>query len=139
MNKVLFQEEQCFNQWWLWLIIIGLFGTVIWPLVAFKTDIFSWTSIITIVFSLLMMLLFFILKLKTTITEEKISIHYYPFIKREWTWSELKTSNVIDYGFVGGWGITIWTGMGTVYNVRGSKGLHIKTDQKEYFIGTQKE
>jgi hypothetical protein len=29
--------------------------------------------------------------------------------------------------------------MGTVYNVRGSKGLHIKNDQKEYVIGTQKE
>ena len=78
-------------------------------------------------------------KLTTTITEEVIKIHFFPFLKREWKWTELQMVEVIDYGFVGGWGIRIWTGYGTVYNVRGSKGLHIKTDSKEYVIGTQKE
>jgi len=139
MNKVLFQETQKFKQWWLWLILIGVLGSVIWSLLAFENNVSSWVTVVSIAVASLIFILFLILKLKTSITEEKISIHYFPFLKREWNFSELKTAEVIDYGFVGGWGIRIWTGMGTVYNVKGSKGLHIKTDTKEYVIGTQKE
>lgn len=46
---------------------------------------------------------------------------------------------VINYGFVGGWGIRLWTKYGTVYNVSGNKGLFIKLKNgKTMVIGTQK-
>lgn len=143
MNKVLFQEEQRFNQWWLYIIIFITAIVIIATAVGATLESSGTVSAIVLILSSLFGLFFvesiFLMKLKTVITEEKISMHYYPFLKKEWKWSELKVAQVMDYGFVGGWGIRIWTGMGTVYNVRGSKGLHIKTDQKEYVIGTQKE
>ncbi|BAO55552.1 hypothetical protein [Nonlabens marinus] len=143
MNNILFQEEQKFNQWWLYLIVIGTIAIIIACAIAAVQSMESQIEVIAVVASCILGIIFmssiWIMKLKTSITEEKIHIHYYPFVKREWFWSDLKTAEVLDYGFVGGWGIRIWTGMGTVYNVRGSKGLHFKTGDKEYVIGTQKE
>jgi len=143
MNKILFQEEQKFNQWWLHLIILSTIVIIIASAVAAIQTMEDQLAIVGVIASCVLGVVFlssiWIMKLKTTITEEKIHIHYYPFVKREWLWSDLKMAKVMDYGFVGGWGIRIWTGMGTVYNVRGSKGLHFKTADKEYVIGTQKE
>lgn len=46
----------------------------------------------------------------------------------------------MNYGFVGGWGVRLWTAFGTVYNVRGKMGLAIKLkDGTKFLIGTQKE
>lgn len=142
-GKILFQETQKFTQWWLYLIVIATALTILFTTIAATAKVTDFIAIFAIVFAsligLIMMLSIFIMKLKTTITESDIQIYFYPLVKRKWNWSELKKAEIIDYGFVGGWGIRIWTGMGTVFNVRGSKGLHFKTDSKEYVIGTQKE
>jgi hypothetical protein len=143
-SKILFTERQRFNQWWLYLILIVTAIATIIPFVmilvqeGFDTSILTLTGVISILV-LLMIGCVLILRLETTITNEKLMIQFYPFLKKEWNWNEIKTAQVIDYGLVGGWGIRIWTGYGTVYNVSGSKGLHFKTDSKEYVIGTQKE
>ena len=45
----------------------------------------------------------------------------------------------VHYGFVGGWGIRFFTAYGTVYNMRGTKGLAINLEKgKKFLIGTQK-
>jgi hypothetical protein len=45
---------------------------------------------------------------------------------------------VIPYGFVGGWGMRLWTQYGTVYNVRGGKGLYVQLkNKKKFLVGTQ--
>ncbi|SCX88005.1 hypothetical protein SAMN05192588_0068 [Nonlabens sp. Hel1_33_55] len=139
MNKILFQEEQRFNQWWLWLILGIVFISVAVAIISLREKLTITDMILSIAVTAAIFGSLALFKLTTTITEENIKIHFFPFIKREWKWTELQIAEVIDYGFVGGWGIRIWTGYGTVYNVRGSKGLHIKTDSKEYVIGTQKE
>ena len=47
---------------------------------------------------------------------------------------------MINYGFVGGWGIRLFTDYGTVYNTRGNKGLALKLQNgKRLVIGTQRE
>ena len=47
---------------------------------------------------------------------------------------------MFDYGFVGGWGVRMWTKYGTVYNTKGSKGLLVELNNgKTFVIGTQKE
>lgn len=102
-------------------------------------DQFTSDKIIPSVISLGLLVLFLALKMTTTITDTEITVKYVPFVTRKWKWSELKTAKVIDYGFVGGWGIRVWTDYGTVYNVKGSKGLHIKIADKQYVIGTQNE
>lgn len=53
---------------------------------------------------------------------------------------DIKSAKVVNYGFVGGWGIRLWTAYGTVYNIKGNKGLAIELFNGEKFlIGTQKE
>ena len=55
-------------------------------------------------------------------------------------WYEIEKADVVNYGFVGGWGIRPWTKYGTVYNIRGNKGLAIALfDGQRFVIGTQKE
>ena len=52
----------------------------------------------------------------------------------------MKTYQIVDYGFVGGWGIRMGTKYGTVYNTRGKTGLALTLlNGTRYCIGTQKE
>ncbi len=140
-SKVLFQESQKFQQWWLWIIVIGL------VIVAASTFNYSEPlenqitvdKVILTITAVGILVLFLTLKLNTRITEDKIEVRYFPFVQKDFYWKELSSVQIIDYGFVGGWGIRIWTTYGIVYNVRGSKGLHIKIADKQYVIGTQKE
>lgn len=65
---------------------------------------------------------------------------FFPFVRKKVNWNEIKNIEVINYGFVGGWGIRLWTKYGTVYNMKGNKGLAIELNNgKKFLIGTQKE
>ena len=140
-EKIIFQETQRFNQWWVYLVMIGLVLVLLLQfnfMEAFLNQLTVDKVMPSIIVGLILVL-FLTLKMSTTITEEKILIRYFPFLRKEFLWEELNNSQVIDYGFVGGWGIRLWTDYGTVYNVRGSQGLHIQTADRQYVIGTQKE
>ena len=146
--KILFKEEQRFNQWWLKVILIGLgiiptygiykqlilkeaFGDH--PMSDIRLIVFSLS-----IYSLIVFLL--IIKLKTEITSSEITIRFYPLLKKKVYWHEIESAKVVNYGFVGGWGIRLWTAYGTVYNIKGKMGLAIKMkDGKKILIGTQKE
>ena len=87
---------------------------------------------------ILPLLLFSVTRLRTTIDDESITVNYFPFLRKQFNWSDISEAEVIDYGFVGGWGIRMFTKHGTVYNVAGSKGLKIQLNNgKKYVIGTQ--
>ncbi|WP_253187464.1 hypothetical protein [Mangrovimonas sp. DI 80] len=80
------------------------------------------------------------MKLTTRINKSGIEMSFFPFVKKTTKWSDIKTAQVINYGFVGGWGIRLWTKYGTVYNMKGNKGLAIELlNGKKFLIGTQKE
>lgn len=138
-NDLLFYEKQRFNQWWLWLIIGGTFFiTSVIPFCFGPTNI-NWVGAsLLIVLGVLILLIFITARLETTITEQSLVVHFKPWVRKEWQWEDIKEAHPIDYGFIGGWGIRLWTNYGTAYNIRGSKGLHIKIDKKDYLIGTQK-
>lgn len=134
--KVAFVEEQKFTQWWLWLLLFAITAV---PLFAFIEGGTLPSATFVIVMGLIIVL-FGILKLKTRIDKECISMIYFPFIKKSVGWDQISEASVIDYGFVGGWGIRVWTKYGTVYNVRGKIGLLLKLKNgKSFVIGTQKE
>ena len=91
------------------------------------------------VFIFLLFGLFILMKLKTKINNDKIEMSFFPFIKKTIKWNEIKKVEVINYGFVGGWGIR-HPKYGKVYNIKGNKGLAIELlNGKKYLIGTQKE
>lgn len=146
--KTEFKEEQKFNQWWLWLILI-LMGVL--PIIGIYKQLIleeklgdnPMSDISLLIFSIIMFSLvglFLIMKLKTSIDKNGINMYFFPFIKKSVDWQQIKNVKVVNYGFVGGWGIRLWTKYGTVYNVKGDKGLEIVLKSgKKFLIGTQKE
>lgn len=145
--KIEFKEEQKFTQWWLWLILIGI---GILPIIGiFKQFMFqekfgdkpiSDLGLIVLcmsIFGLIAMLWF--VRLNTEIDQHEIRINFFPFVKKRIKWKEVKHAEIVNYGFVGGWGIRLWTKYGTVYNTKGDKGLAIELQNgKKFLIGTQK-
>ena len=146
--KIEFEEEQKFTQWWLWLIlipigllpIVGIYQQIILG-EAFGENSMSDSGLV--VFAVLIILfvsLFFVLSLKTEIDKNEVRINFFPFAKRKFSWKEIKKAEIVNYGFIGGWGIRRWTKYGTAYNVKGKMGLAIELlDGNKFLIGTQKE
>ncbi len=134
MKKVLFQEKQSFTQWWLWTILLGI---AVFPSVML---LWRWTmpTLYLSLFGVGLLVFFASLRMHTKITEDEINVRYFPFLNKRFLWTDIKKAEILDYGFVGGWGIRLWTDYGTVYNVGGSKGLFIQTGGKAYVIGSQK-
>lgn len=145
--KPLFTESQRFNQWWIWLIVIFACGL---PFIIFIQQIIFEKTIgdnpmsdSAVIFSLiipvLFLLLFYAMQLKTEITRDTLSFRFVPFVKRTIPWKDMETFKVINYGFVGGYGVRLTMKYGTVYNVRGKEGLFVKLKNgKTFIIGTQK-
>jgi hypothetical protein len=87
----------------------------------------------------LFIFLFALFYLKTEINAETIHFRFFPFVRKTIPWQDVKSAEVLNYGFVGGWGIRLWTSYGTVYNVRGKMGLALELNNgKKLLIGTQK-
>lgn len=144
--KTLFSESQRFTQWWLWIIIIGCgipFAAGIIQQVflgkTFGDKPMSNTGLITgFILYVGLIVLFFLLKLETTITKQAISFRFFPFVSRKIPFSEIDSMEVVNYGFVGGWGIRLTRRYGTVYNIKGNMGLLVKLKSgKTFIIGTQ--
>ena len=153
--SIVFKETQKFSQWWLWLILIAI-GAL--PITGLYKQLFlnnafveagendlsllvpvSLLLMVVIVFVFSLIAMFCFMQLKTEIDQNGISMHFFPLVKKRVNWKEIKNAEIVNYGFVGGWGIRLWTKYGTVYNMKGNKGLAIAlTDGKKFLIGTQK-
>ena len=146
--KIDFKEEQKFTQWWLWLILIGLGILLIFGMYKqlileekFGDNPMSDAGLIIFcVFIFGIIALFLFMRLKTEIDQNEIRMNFFPFVKKRINWKEIKKAKIVNYGFVGGWGIRLGTKYGTVYNMKGNKGLAIELlNGKKFVIGTQKE
>lgn len=147
MAKTVFQEEQKFNQLVVIIPLIALSGlAVVWFIMQIglgqsigNNPISDIGMIILCITLWAVTAMILAIRLRTRIDESGIAMHFFPFVKRKWRWADVKSAEVLDYGFVGGWGIRLWTAYGTVYNIRGSKGLALQLDNgKKVLIGTQK-
>lgn len=143
-----FKEVQRFTQWWLWALLIGVTLIPVYGIFqqlvlgeAFGDQPMSDIGlIIFLIFMLAFDYGFWMLRLVTEIDDQAIRVNFFPFAKREFQWSEIRNHQVIDYGFVGGWGIRLGTKYGTVYNTKGRVGLALElANGSKYCIGTQKE
>lgn len=142
-----FKEDQKFTQWWLWLILIaiGLF-----PVYAIYKQLIlgeklgdnpipDFGLILMSIFIYVILALFYLMRLKTEIDQHEIRINFFPFAKKETKWKDVKSAKIVNYGFVGGWGIRLGTKFGTVYNTKGHMGLAIELKNgRKFCIGTQK-
>ncbi len=144
----IFKEDQKFTQWWLWAILIGI---GIWTIFGIYKQLFlgenfgntPMSDLGIIIFSLFifgLIAMFWFMRLKTEIDQKGIRMSFFPFVRKRVSWKEIQSAEVLNYGFVGGWGIRLWTKHGTVYNTKGNIGLEIElTNGKKFVIGTQKE
>lgn len=146
--KLEFKEEQKFTQWWVWLILIGI-GII--PILGIYKQLILGEKfgdkpasdlglLIFSVFVFCFIAMFWFMRLTTEIDQNEIRMNYFPFVKKRVNWKEIKNAEIVNYGFVGGWGTQLWTTYGTVYNMKGDKGLAIELlNGKKFLIGTQKE
>ena len=146
--KTEFAEEQKFTQWWLWLILIAIgllpvYGIYKQLIIGEDFGSKPMSNLGLIIFSVFVfsfILLFYSMRLKTEIDEKEIRMRFFPFVQKRILWTDIKNAELVNYGFVGGWGIRLWTSYGTVYNTKGNKGLAIELlDGKKLLIGTQRE
>ena len=146
--KLLFTETQKFTQWWLWLLLLGIGSIPVYGIyqqfvldTPFGSNPMSDNGLIGFSFLIyLVIVFFFFVKLKTEITSEEIKINFFPLVSKKVSWKEVASAKIVNYGFVGGWGVRLWTSYGTVYNTKGKIGLAIELKSgKKFLIGTQKE
>jgi hypothetical protein len=152
-SEVLFSENQRFRQWWLWAILLGTNGLMLFGVTkqlilgqpfgdhpAGDTELVMITAI-----TLLLTLLFVSLKLETRITKDGVYFRFTPFHRsfRAYTWDKLLKSYVRKYSPImeyGGWGLRYgFFGKGNAFNVSGNMGLQLETNEhKKILIGTRK-
>lgn len=143
-NNILFSEKQQFRSIWAFLpfliVAIGLgiatsqmteAGKSLLPL------LFAWLVALAILF------FFVLMRLETVITNTEIYVRFYPFLKKQITWTEVEQTFIRAYQPLweyGGWGIRLSPTHGKAYNVAGNKGLQlILKNGEKILIGTQKE
>lgn len=152
MNKeILFTEKQRFSQWWLWLILLGINGLLLFGVFkqVFGGQYFGDKPmsdiglLVALGLTLLLTLLFINFRLETVIKNDGIYVRFFPFhVKfKHYTWDTLTKSFVRQYAAVteyGGWGLRLGRfGKGTAFNISGDKGLQLEfTNGKKLLIGT---
>ena len=139
-----FKETQRFTQWWLWLILIGTWGSMIYAFVQ-EPPKTSAPYLVTGFIAFGLPILFWQMRLITRLTDEGIYVRFIPFHLKEqfYPWDSIESAQVRTYSPLreyGGWGIKYgFNGQGKVYNVSGNQGLQLifKSGEK-LLIGTQK-
>jgi len=152
-DETLFSERQRFNQWWLWIILIGINCITLYGVI--QQVIFGKPYgdrpgsdaelLIVAAITGLILVLFIVLKLETRITKEGVYVRFRPFHQtfRYYSWTNLSKSYVRKYSAImeyGGWGLRFgFYGKGSALNVSGNMGLQLITiDGKKMLIGTRK-
>ncbi|WP_177761203.1 hypothetical protein [Flavobacterium sp. I3-2] len=138
---MLFTEKQYFKQIWLWAIILITTPISILPIVN-SSEVNLVSLLICLVPTLLIIILFLVMNLKTSINQKSIDIQFFPFIRKpkSFLWDDIqkielkKYQPLVEYG---GWGIR---GLGDdkAYNIKGNIGLKLfLKNGKKVMIGTQ--
>ena len=139
-----FKETQRFTQWWLWLILIGSLGSLVFTLFMDPPQTLGGQFVVGIL-AISLPTLFWQMRLITRITAEGICVRFIPFHFKSkfYSWDTIESAQVRTYDPLseyGGWGIKYgFNGQGKVYNIAGDQGLQLvfKSGEK-ILIGTQK-
>lgn len=133
----LFEENQKFNQWWIWSILIII---PILSLIPFDDEgIKSYNVIIGFTIPIL----FYLFELRIKISNQSIHYQFFPihFKSHEIKLKDIKRFEAIRYSPLkeyGGWGIR-YGFKGKAYNVKGNKGVKIYLmNNKNILFGSQK-
>jgi hypothetical protein len=152
-HPILFEEQQRFKQWWLWIILIAINGLFIVALYKqiildepFGNNPLSNGGLLLVFgLTLLICLLFISFKLTTKITKEGIYVQFFPihFKPQFYSFVTIQKINTRNYSALmeyGGWGIRQgFFGKGKALTTGGNEGLQLEfKNGKKLLIGTRK-
>lgn len=138
-----YRETQKFNQWWLWLLNLGVMSVVFWGAYQeYQAGMPVWQVLLAIALVAVVALIpIALVDLRTTITEDGIEVRFWPFSRRRIFKSEISRMYVRSYspiGEYGGWGYRLGPN-GKAYNMQGNHGLQLELKGGEkILIGTQR-
>ena len=152
-QSLLFHEQQRFNQWWIWLIVIGInvlpFYGIYQQIIlgqTFGTRPMSNAGLLLFAaFMLFISFFMFSFRLVTLIKQDGMYVRFYPIQTKMkfYNWRDInklyirKYKPLMEYG---GWGLRYgFFGKGRALNVSGNIGLQIEFNNgKKLLIGTNK-
>ncbi len=135
--EVLFNENQKFSQWWLWLILLSFPVFAVYP---FDVNNLNFNYIVV---SIAILVFFYFLELRVFVTEEGLYYQFFPIhIKKHVIkFTEIKKIEAVKYRPIidyGGWGIKHGFN-GKAYNVSGNFGVKIYlSNGKNILFGSKK-
>jgi hypothetical protein len=135
--KYLFEENQRFTQWWLWVILISF------PIMSVGPFDDNEINLYYVLIGAGIPLLFYTFQLRIKVNSEGLHYQFFPFHIKSHTikiediekYKAMEYSPLKEYG---GWGIKFGFG-GKAYNVSGNRGvrIHLK-DATNIMFGSQK-
>lgn len=141
MSEVIYAEQQRFRQWWLWLVVLGTSFYAGSALInRGRNGILEIFEFFFIVLGL--PLLFLILRLKTTVSDEKVELEFSPVWTRVIPVDDITSVEAVTYRpllHYGGWGIKFGPGRGWAYNVSGNEGVQLRLSRgRPVLIGSKR-
>lgn len=160
-SRILFREEQRYDQWWIWVILIAATAVAVIPVwYGFYIQVTtgrSWgddpvsngmlagTAIFTTLLMAALLALFMTIRLQLEIRDDGVHFRYLPLIRK---WRTITKENIDRFevgkyrpvGRYGGWGIRIgFRRYGRAFNVSGNTGLRLYLkDGKTILFGTRR-
>ena len=121
--KYIFEENQKFTQWLLWVILLSF------PIMSFGPFDDNPINIYHVLIGLSLPYLFFLLQLRIKVSEEGLHYQFFPFHFKSHTikLEDIEKFKAMEYSPLkeyGGWGIK-YGFKGKAYNVSGNKGVKI--------------
>jgi hypothetical protein len=142
-----FTEMQRFTQWWVWAFLIGLLCLPLYGIYQqilrgepWGNNPMSDTGLWIFLLGMLAFIGFFAyIELRTEVDQRGVRVRLRPIAGRVFKWENIEKVEPITYGFVG-YGLRLSFKYGTVYNIKGNKGVAIYLqDGGRYLIGTQQQ
>ena len=122
MNYI-FEENQKFTQWWLWVILLSF------PIIALGPFDENTVNIYHVLIGLFIPFLFYLFELRLKVNVEGLHYQFFPFHFKSHTikLEDIESIKAMEYSPLkeyGGWGIK-YGFKGKAYNVSGNKGVKI--------------
>jgi len=121
--KYLFEENQKFTQWWLWVILLSF------PIMSFGPFDENEININYVLIGFILPVIFYLFELRIKVSNKGLHYQFFPFHFKSHTIDieDIESIKAMEYSPLkeyGGWGIK-YGFKGKAYNVSGNKGVKI--------------
>lgn len=145
-DKIQFKEVQQFRQSWIWILLIfSSVTSILLPLLVGLQSAKDKSSVVWVVSGIIVlqavnMLLFYVTKFETVVTNKGVYYRWSPFFKRYTflSFNDIASVNAVKWTYMH-WGYSKTKKFGKAHTISGDKGVlvEMKNDSK-YYIGSQK-